>query len=122
MSETLSDLSQKKCKPCEGGIPALSKDEVERYLKKLPGWSLDPAAKVIRAEYVMKNFVAGVKLIQEIARIAESENHHPDLHLTGYRKLVIELTTHAIGGLSENDFILAAKIEQLPKELKVPAK
>ena len=66
----------------------------------------------------MKNFTAAVRLINKIAEIAESENHHPDIHLTGYRKLRIELTTHALGGLTENDFIVAAKINVLPLELK----
>ena len=66
----------------------------------------------------MKDFLSAVQFIQDIAQVAEADDHHPDLHLTGYRKLRVELSTHAIGGLSENDFILAAKIEQLPKELK----
>ena len=65
----------------------------------------------------MKNFAAAVEFITDITDIAEAENHHPDLHLTGYRNLAIELWTHAIGGLSENDFILAAKIDALPKSL-----
>ncbi len=89
-----------------------------RNLKSLPGWGLSPEGRSIRAQYVMKNFMAGVDLIGRIARVAEEENHHPDMHLTGYRKLAVELSTHAIGGLSENDFILAAKIEALPKQLK----
>ena len=66
----------------------------------------------------MKDFMAVVGLVVRIARIAERENHHPDLHLTGYRRLKIELSTHSIGGLSENDFILASKIDRLPKRLK----
>ena len=112
------ELSKKSCVPCEGGIPALSKEKALEYLKELKGWSLSPDAKSIRADYVMKNFMAAVKFINEVAKIAENEDHHPDMHLTGYRKLVIELSTHAIGGLSENDFILAAKIDELPKDLK----
>ena len=70
----------------------------------------------------MKNFLTAVHFIDAVAQIAETENHHPDLHLTAYRKLRIELSTHAIDGLSENDFILAAKIDKLPKELKEPKK
>jgi len=66
----------------------------------------------------MKGFLSAVEFIEKIAQVAEAEDHHPDLHLTGYRKLAIELSTHAIGGLSENDFILAAKIDQLPRQLK----
>ena len=68
----------------------------------------------LRAE----DFVTALDFFERIAKIAEDEDHHPDLHLTGYRNIAIELSTHAIGGLSENDFILAAKIDQLPVELK----
>jgi 4a-hydroxytetrahydrobiopterin dehydratase len=62
--------------------------------------------------------VAGIKFFEQIAKVAEEEQHHPDLHLAGYRNVAVELSTHAIGGLSENDFILAAKIDQLPVEIK----
>ena len=96
----------------------MGREEAVRNLKSLPGWELSPVARSIRVQYVMKNFMAAVDLIGKIARVAEAENHHPDMSLTGYRKLAVELSTHAIGGLSENDFILAAKIEELPKELK----
>ena len=66
----------------------------------------------------MKDFKAAVAFVNSIASVAEAEGHHPDLHLTGYRKLRVDLATHAVGGLTENDFILAAKIDRLPKELK----
>jgi len=114
----IESLAKKKCVPCEGGIPAFTKDRAMEYLKGLPSWQLSEDAKSIRVQYVMKNFMAGIELMHSIAQIAEKEGHHPDLHLTGYRKLAVELSTHAIGGLSENDFILPAKIEQLPKNLK----
>jgi len=113
------DLTQKKCKPCEGGIQPLTADQAGNYASQVDQWAVGEAAKNIRKKFVMKNFLAAVSLIQKIAEIAEAEDHHPDIHLTGYRLLVIELSTHAIGGLCENDFILAAKIDQLPKELKV---
>lgn len=116
---SIDQLSAKKCKPCEGGVPALSQGQAEDYLKALPGWSLSADAKGIRREWVMKDFVSAVELIGRIKDTAEADDHHPDLHLTRYRRLVVELSTHAIGGLSENDFILAAKIEKLPKSLKV---
>ncbi len=112
------NLLNKKCVPCEGGVPSLSQKEAAEYLKDLPEWKLSSDAKSIRAEYPMKNFMAAVKFIGKIAKVAEKEDHHPDIHLTSYRRLLIELSTHAIGGLSENDFILAAKIEKLPKDLK----
>ena len=72
----------------------------------------------LRQEFLMKDFLAAVRFMQAIAQVAETEDHHPDIHLTGYRRLSIELSTHSIGGLSENDFILAAKIDALPRELK----
>jgi len=115
---TAQEWSQKKCRPCEGGTPPLSTAQAQEYLKGLKGWELPPEGNAIRRTYVMKGFVSAVKLINQIAEIAEAENHHPDVHLTGYRKLTVELSTHAIRGLSENDFILASKIEALPKELK----
>ncbi len=113
-----NELLKKTCQPCEGIGKPLQLEKAESYLQDTPNWRLDPSGKAITRELVMKNFMAAVRLIQRIAEIAEAENHHPDLHLTGYRKLRIELSTHAIGGLSENDFILAAKINQLPTELK----
>jgi 4a-hydroxytetrahydrobiopterin dehydratase len=109
---------RKKCAPCEGGVPAISADQARVFLKALPEWSLNGDGKAIRARYLMKDFMAAMDLMNAVARLAEEEGHHPDLHLVGYRDLSIELWTHAIGGLSENDFILAAKIDQLPKKLK----
>ena len=88
------------------------------WLKELPGWELDGDGKRICREWVVKDFLAGVEFIQHVAQLAEEEGHHPDLHLTGYRHLSVELTTHAIGGLSENDFVMAAKINDLPIQLK----
>ncbi|MBI3306272.1 MAG: 4a-hydroxytetrahydrobiopterin dehydratase [Candidatus Omnitrophica bacterium] len=118
MKNSKTELADKKCVPCEGGVAKLSRAESEKYLQELTDWHLKGNAELIYAEYSMKNFVAAVGLINRIADLAEADNHHPDIHLTGYRKLRIELSTHAIGGLSENDFILAAKIDCLPKELK----
>ena len=118
MTMTKNSLLTKKCTPCEGKTKALTKKEANVYLKNVPHWQMDAAGKVISREFMMKNFVAAVGLINRVADIAESENHHPDVHLVGYRKLTICLNTHAIDGLSENDFILAAKINELPVELK----
>jgi 4a-hydroxytetrahydrobiopterin dehydratase len=112
------ELAGRKCKPCRGGMPPLAEEERSRLLQALPSWEIAADGKSISRTYVMKNFLAAVHLIGRIAEIAEGEDHHPDLHLTGYRRLKIDLSTHAIGGLSENDFILAAKIEAIPKELK----
>ncbi len=111
-------LTQKKCQPCEGIGQAFSKNQIAEYLLKTPGWELDKSEKLISRDLVLKNFMAAIRFINKIAEIAESENHHPDVHLTGYRKLRVELTTHALSGLSENDFIVASKINALPLELK----
>ena len=105
-------LTQRKCKPCEGGAEPLPPSAAQRLLEDVKGWEL-VEGNVIRKTVTCKDFLDAVSLIQRIPPVAESEDHHPDLHLTGYRKLTIELSTHAIGGLSENDFILAAKIDQL---------
>ena len=115
---TLADLRQKKCKPCEGGVKPLAEPEARAYLSSLPGWELSADGRLIGRTYVMRWFMDAIEFIQRIAEVAEGEDHHPDIHLTGYRRLRIELTTHAIGGLSENDFILAAKIDSLPRQLK----
>ena len=112
------ELRQKKCLPCEGGAQPMSEEKARYYLKVLEGWELGQNRNAIQKTYLMKDFLAAVTLIQAIAHVAEAEDHHPDIHLTGYRKLLIELSTHAIKGLSENDFILASKIDALPKDLK----
>ena len=108
------ELTRKKCAPCEGGIPALTGPEVDALLKNLPGWNQVEGGKRIRREWRAKNFVAAIDFFNKVADLSEAEGHHPDLHLVGYRDVAIEIWTHAIGGLSENDFILAAKIDALP--------
>lgn len=113
-----TSLTSKKCVPCEGGVPKLTADEVARFLTSVPGWSVVHNGERIRKEWTVKHFKAGMAFFNEVLAVAESEGHHPDLHLVGYRNVAIEIWTHAIGGLSENDFILAAKIDQLPVELK----
>lgn len=115
---TACELTAKKCKPCEGGVEAATPDEARRQLAALASWTLANDGKHIRKEWTVKNFMAGMRFFERVAELAENEGHHPDLHLVGYRQVVIELTTHAIGGLSENDFILAAKIDELPIETK----
>jgi 4a-hydroxytetrahydrobiopterin dehydratase len=111
-------LTQKKCRPCEGIGNPLSKEQAQEQLNNTSGWQIDESGKGIFRDFTMKNFMAAVNVINKIAEIAESEDHHPDIHLVGYRKLRIDLSTHAIGGLSENDFIVAAKINELPFEIK----
>jgi 4a-hydroxytetrahydrobiopterin dehydratase len=106
-------LCRSQCKPCEGGVPVLSRKQSESFCEAIPQWSISEDATMITRQVNCKNFVRAIELVNEIAAVAEAEQHHPDLHLTGYRNLRIDLTTHAIGGLSENDFIVAAKIDRL---------
>ncbi|EAQ79056.1 4a-hydroxytetrahydrobiopterin dehydratase [Blastopirellula marina] len=113
-----NQLVQKKCKPCEGGVEPCSLSEANSQLAQLNGWQLTHDGQRIRKNWTVKNFMAGMKFFNQVAEIAEADGHHPDLHIEGYRNVWIEIWTHAIGGLSENDFILAAKIDEVPVELK----
>lgn len=106
-------LRGKKCLPCEGGVPAIAAQEASQYLQATPEWTLAEDGKSISRKLNCRNFVEAMELMNRVGEIAESEQHHPDLHLTGYRKLRVDLTTHAIDGLSENDFIVAAKIDAI---------
>lgn len=112
---TSTPLVQRHCVPCEGGVPPLARAEAERLLPDMPGWALSDDAKRLTRSWRLEDFVEALGLVNRIGDLAEAEGHHPDLHLTGYRNLRVELTTHALGGLSENDFILAAKINELTK-------
>lgn len=116
--QTAEQLTHKKCLPCEGGVEPCSLDQARQQLARLPGWTLSADGKRIRKEWTAKNFMAALEFFHRVAEVAENDGHHPDLHLVRYRQVAIELWTHAIGGLSENDFILAAKIDQLPIALK----
>ena len=109
----MSDYTQKKCLPCEGIGRALSAAEVKAGLASVPGWQVGADQKSIERSFVLKNFVAAVNAINTIKDIAEAENHHPDVHLTGYKNLKVVLYTHALGGVTENDLIVAAKINKL---------
>jgi 4a-hydroxytetrahydrobiopterin dehydratase len=121
-TQSATQLAAKKCTPCEGGVTPLWPQEAASQLEKLDGWHLADDSKAIRKDWIVKDFATAIQFFNEIAKIANEEDHHPDLHLTGYRQVAVELSTHAIGGLSENDFILAAKIDRIPVELKKPAK
>jgi len=111
----MTDLFKKKCKPCEGGIPALDISEIHKYQKKIDGWEVKSNEKKINfleKEFKFKNFLNSQKFVNEVSKISENEGHHPDI-LFGWGYAKIKITTHAIEGLSENDFILAAKIDQI---------
>lgn len=110
---TAEELTRKKCVPCEGGVPTLTGPEVEALLANLQGWKAVEGGQRIRRDWRARNFMTAIDFFNRIATLAEQEGHHPDLHLVGYRDVAVELWTHAIGGLSENDFIVAAKIDAL---------
>lgn len=116
--QVVDQLVAKKCKPCEGGVEPCSLAEASDQLENLPGWYLTHAGQRIRKDWTVKYFLAGMDFFAQVARVAEEDGHHPDLHLESYRRVWIELWTHAIKGLSENDFILAAKIDRLPIKLQ----
>lgn len=103
-------LKDKKCVPCEGGSKPYDEQETVSMLKQVPGWSVQ--YNRLYKEFEFKNFLANMKFINKVAELSESEGHHPDF-CVHYNKTQFEIWTHAIDGLSENDFILAAKIDQL---------
>jgi 4a-hydroxytetrahydrobiopterin dehydratase len=117
-SFAIARSSKKKCSACEGDIAKLTNRQIQEHIQTLDGWRITGRGLRIRKDWQVKNFMAGIDFFNRVAHLAEEEGHHPDLHLENYRRLWIEIWTHAIGGLSENDFILAAKIDRLPIELK----
>ena len=114
----MSDLINKKCAPCEGGVTPFDISEIHKYQKKVDGWDIIKDKKnvyFLEKKFTFKNFLESQKFVNEVGKISENEGHHPEISFGwGYAK--INITTHAIEGLSENDFILAAKID---KEISV---
>jgi len=107
-------LAERKCKPCEGGVPPLSRQAAEQLLGGLQdGWKLDADTHAIRRAFSFKDFYRTMSFVNAVAHIANIEDHHPDLEV-GYNYCRILFTTHAVKGLSENDFICAAKIDRIP--------
>jgi|TARA_B100000780_G_C20750246_1_gene298040 4a-hydroxytetrahydrobiopterin dehydratase len=111
----MNELSDKKCVPCEGGALPFDVSQIHKYQKKVDGWEVKKDTKktfFLQKDFLFENFIKSQKFINKIGEISEKENHHPDISFGwGYAKIII--TTHAIEGLSENDFILAAKIDQV---------
>ncbi|MBM3257425.1 MAG: 4a-hydroxytetrahydrobiopterin dehydratase [Candidatus Liptonbacteria bacterium] len=105
------DLTQKKCVACEGGIPPLNERQVERYHAETPEWTVIENKKIVRT-FTFKDFAHAMQFVNKVAALAEEEGHHPDISIS-WNKVALSLTTHALKGLSENDFILAAKINML---------
>ena len=111
----MTDLIEKKCVPCEGGMPALDLSEIHKYQKKVDGWEVRSNEKKIfflEKEFKFKNFLTSQKFVNEVGEISETEGHHPDISF-GWGYSIVMLHTHAIKGLSVNDFILASKIDEL---------
>ncbi len=104
------ELKQKKCIPCEGNVPKLKADEIESLLTQVEAWK--EKDHKIHKSFSFKNFLEAMKFVNQMAEVAEAEAHHPDF-CVHYNKVDVTIWTHAIGGLSENDFILAAKIDPL---------
>ena len=111
----MSELFDKICVPCEGGVPALDISEIHKYQKNIDGWDVIKNEKNIyflEKKFKFKNFVESQKFVNEVGRISEEEGHHPEI-LFGWGYAKINISTHAIEGLSENDFILASKIDKI---------
>ncbi len=105
------ELTQQHCEPCEGGVKPMTEDQAQAMMAKVPGWDLKGDRSIERT-FKFKNFVASMDFVNKVAALAESEGHHPDIAIS-YNKVALTLSTHAIGGLSTNDFIVAAKINAL---------
>ena len=110
--QSMSNLVQKTCKPCEGGVDPLTPEQSQKLLSELNGWSITDDSKWIFKVYLFKNYYETMAFVNATAWISHQENHHPDLEV-GFKQVKINYTTHAINGLSENDFICAAKMDNL---------
>lgn len=108
----MSELTAKKCKPCEGGTKPLEGEELERYRAQVEGWTLVEGAegRRLEKEYRFPDFARALAFVNRLGEVAEAEGHHPDVFLA-WGRVKVTLWTHSIGGLSENDFILAAKAD-----------
>lgn len=111
----MNELSKKKCKPCEDKTGLLPKDEAVHLLEETDKWTIVENTHIEKS-IRFKDFKSALNFINKVSEIAEQENHHPDFCLTSWNKVTFTLSTHSIGGLSENDFILAAKIDELSRE------
>ena len=114
---SVSKLLARQCVPCSGNTKPLGRDAIEQLLPQVPGWQLSGDGKRLIRNWRVKDFATGLDFFQRIAAVAELEDHHPDLHLANYRDVTVELWTHEAGGLTENDFIMAAKIDALKQPL-----
>jgi len=112
MVDDMEGLASKSCVPCRGGVPPLSPNDAARYLAGTPAWRLEENGTRIRRRFEFRDFVGAMKFVNRVAEMAEEQGHHPDIAIH-WNKVDLVLWTHKIGGLHENDFILAAKIDRL---------
>lgn len=115
----MSELTEASCEPCEGGVEPMDQSEAEGYLKQVENWSLADVLKITRT-YTFDDFEGAIDFVNRIAEISEREGHHPNLEID-YNTVTVTIWTHAIDGLSKNDFILAAKFDEAAQELHEPA-
>jgi len=115
---TVTPLVTKTCTPCRGGIPPLTSDEVEVFGKQVPDWSVQDEARRIERAYTFKNFAEAFTFVRKVAELAETEGHHPDISF-GWGYATVSLQTKKIKGLHENDFIMAAKIDDMADNISL---
>ena len=106
------ELSEKRCGPCRGGVPAMGAEEAGRLISQVTGWTLEEDSKGILREFRFRDFAEAMRFAQQIGELAEAEGHHPDLSV-GWGYCAVRFQTHSIRGLHENDFIMAAKVNRL---------
>ena len=111
MASKASDLTSRTCKSCEGDVAALTEPQARELLAQLPGWALTGAGEIART-YNFKDYYQTMAFVNATAWVSHHENHHPDLEV-GYNRCRVRYSTHSVGGLSENDFICAAKVDAL---------
>ncbi len=109
----MDKLTGMKCVPCEGGVEPMTRAQFSHYLGQVPAWAVAADEKSISNEFTFKNFLRAMAFVNAVAYLAEQEGHHPDLLVHGWSKVRLTHATHAIGGLSINDFVLAAKVDSL---------
>jgi len=107
------DFAERSCVPCDGATPRMTRPQVEEALRALDGWRAAPDATRIERHYRFEDFLAAMRFVNALAAVAEREGHHPDFSVRSWNHVDVTLWTHAIGGLSENDFIVAAKLDRL---------
>ncbi len=108
-------MQQRRCEPCRGGIPPLTQQQAEQYLEEVPGWTLIESATRLRRSFSFDNFMQAQAFACQVGELAEEQNHHPDI-CYGWGYCTVVFYTHKIGGLHENDFIMATLVNALPKD------